>query len=130
MVDEVVDLVGPLPDGAFLDATVGGGGHARAVLEAHPGLRLVGLDRDPVALEAAARRLEPFGDRVILRRERFDRAAAALDELDGESGDLSGFLFDLGISSPQLDRAERGFSFRNDGPLDMRMDPDGAGSGR
>jgi 16S rRNA (cytosine1402-N4)-methyltransferase len=140
MVDEVVELTGPLPEGTFLDATVGGGGHARAVLEAHPGLRLVGLDRDPAALAAAARRLEPYGDRVILLRERFDRAAAALSELGDGDGDgtdvstpaeptsgpqLSGFLFDLGVSSPQLDRADRGFSFRNDGPLDMRMDPDG-----
>lgn len=136
MLDEIVDLARPLPDGTFLDATVGGGGHALAILEAHPGLRLVGLDRDPVALDAAARRLEPLGDRVILLRERFDRAVAALGHTvprDGDGGEtagaepaprLSGFLFDLGVSSPQLDHADRGFSFRNDGPLDMRMDPD------
>lgn len=141
LLDEIVDLVQPLPDGTFLDATVGGGGHAQAVLEAHPGLRLVGLDRDPMALEAATRRLEPFGDRVVLRRARFDQAAAALSDPlrpgpspepsgaapDGGRGPatpLVGFLFDLGVSSPQLDRADRGFSFRHDGPLDMRMDPD------
>ncbi len=128
MVDEIADLVRPLPEGPFLDATVGGGGHAEAVLAANPGLRLVGLDRDPAALDAASRRLAPYGDRVILRRDRFDRVDRALTDpaLDagGRPVDLAGFLFDLGVSSPQLDRPERGFSFRNDGPLDMRMDPD------
>ncbi len=122
MLDEVVELVRPLPDGTFLDATVGGGGHASAVLEANPGLRLFGLDRDPAALEAAARRLESHGDRVILRRARFDQTEQAMNELPPPG--LAGFLFDLGVSSPQLDVADRGFSFRNDGPLDMRMDPD------
>lgn len=126
MLDEIVDLVRPLPSGTFLDATVGGGGHAEAVLATNPGLGLLGLDRDPAAIEAASRRLAPFGDRVILRRERFDRVGDIL--ADPVSNDvptgLAGFLFDLGVSSPQLDRAERGFSFRNDGPLDMRMDPD------
>lgn len=141
MLDEIVDLVRPLPDGPFLDATVGGGGHAEGVLAAHPGLQLVGVDRDPSALEAAARRLERFGDRAILRRNRFDQVDRLLSDpaVTSSSGSsladvddpgttsavgLSGFLFDLGVSSPQLDRADRGFSFRNDGPLDMRMDPD------
>ncbi|MEM9561451.1 MAG: 16S rRNA (cytosine(1402)-N(4))-methyltransferase RsmH [Actinomycetota bacterium] len=124
MVDEVVELIRSLPRGTFLDATVGGGGHASAVLEANQGLRLFGLDRDPAALEAAARRLEPHGDRVILRRARFDQTEQAMNELPPPG--LAGFLFDLGVSSPQLDVADRGFSFRNDGPLDMRMDPDQA----
>ncbi len=122
MLDEIVELTRSLPDGTFLDATIGGGGHAEAVLEANPDLRLFGLDRDPAALEAASRRLEPFGDRVILRRERFDQTEQAMADLPAPG--LIGFLFDLGVSSPQLDRADRGFSFRNDGPLDMRMDPD------
>lgn len=127
MLDEIVDLVRPLPDGPFLDATVGGGGHSEAILAVHPGLQIIGIDRDPAALEAAARRLAPFGDRVVLRRDRFDqidRVFAALADHDDEEVALAGFLFDLGVSSPQLDQPDRGFSFRNDGPLDMRMDPD------
>ncbi len=130
MLDEILDLVRPLPDGPFLDATVGGGGHSEGILASHPGLRLVGVDRDPDALDAAARRLTRFGDRVTLHRERFDHLDRVLagpvmggEDSDGSIG-LAGFLFDLGVSSPQLDRADRGFSFRNDGPLDMRMDPD------
>ncbi|MGB5756429.1 MAG: 16S rRNA (cytosine(1402)-N(4))-methyltransferase RsmH [Acidimicrobiales bacterium] len=119
MVDDVADLATSLPAGTFLDATVGGGGHAEAVLSANDGLELLGVDRDPHALAAASLRLDRFADRVTLHRGRFDR----LHEVAGTEA-LSGFLFDLGVSSPQLDLAERGFSFRNDGPLDMRMDPD------
>lgn len=119
--DEVVSLFASVPPGVIVDATVGGGGHSAALLEAYPALRVVGLDRDPVALEAAGHRLAPFGDRVTLIRSPF----SALEELVAASGlgPLSGVLLDLGVSSPQLDRAERGFSFRVDGPLDMRMDP-------
>ncbi len=120
MVDQVVDLVAPLPAGTFLDATIGGGGHAEAVLEANPRLAVVGLDRDPAAVDASTVRLERFGHRATVHRARFDE----LDDRVLVEPPLSGFLFDLGVSSPQLDRAERGFSFRNDGPLDMRMDPD------
>jgi 16S rRNA (cytosine1402-N4)-methyltransferase len=122
MVDEVVALVADIPAGEFLDATVGGGGHAVAVLAARPDLRLVGLDRDPVAVEAATRALAGHGDRARVQRTRFDQLAEILAELGVDR--LSGFLFDLGVSSPQLDDADRGFSFRRDGPLDMRMDPD------
>jgi len=119
--DEVVSLFASVPPGALVDATVGGGGHAAAILEAYPALRVVGLDRDPVALEAARERLAPFGDRVTLIRSPF----SALEDVVSSSGlePLSGVLLDLGVSSPQLDRAERGFSYRTDGPLDMRMDP-------
>lgn len=134
MVDEVVTLVTPLPAGTFLDATLGGGGHAEAVLAANDRLSVLGIDRDPTALVAARRRLAPFGDRVRLHRGRFDQlhelrtstASESAESGSDEAGSLrlSGFLFDLGVSSPQLDRAERGFSFRHDGPLDMRMDPD------
>jgi 16S rRNA (cytosine1402-N4)-methyltransferase len=122
--DEVVSLFASVPDGVVVDATVGGGGHAAALLEAHPGLRLVGLDRDPDALDAARLRLASFGDRVTLIRSPF----SVLNQVasDRELGEFSGVLFDLGVSSPQLDRSERGFSYRQDGPLDMRMDP-GAG---
>jgi 16S rRNA (cytosine1402-N4)-methyltransferase len=122
MVDEVVGLLAPGPAGTVVDATVGGGGHARALLEAADHLTVLGLDRDPVAVAAAASALARFGARARVRRSRFDR----LREVAGEEGleALSGVLFDLGVSSPQLDRAERGFSHRGDGPLDMRMDPD------
>jgi 16S rRNA (cytosine1402-N4)-methyltransferase len=121
MVDLVVELFAPVPPGVVVDATLGGGGHSEALLDAHPHLSVVGLDQDPDALAAASDRLRRFGDRVAMRHTRFDRLAAVLSEL-GHDG-ASGALFDLGVSSPQLDRPERGFSFRTPGPLDMRMDP-------
>jgi 16S rRNA (cytosine1402-N4)-methyltransferase len=103
-----------------VDATVGGGGHAQALLEAHPHIRLVGLDQDADALAVAERALRAFGPRAVLRRARFDRLRDTCEELGHDV--VSGVLFDLGVSSPQLDRAERGFSYAGDGPLDMRMD--------
>ena len=121
MRDVVVELFAPVPPGVVVDATVGGGGHAEALLDAHPHLMIIGLDQDPDALAAAGARLRRFGDRVTLRHTRFDGLAAVLDDLGHPQA--SGALFDLGVSSPQLDRAERGFSFRGEGPLDMRMDP-------
>lgn len=122
MVDEIVAILGAAPPGTVVDATVGGGGHAAALLGAHPHLRVLGLDRDPAAIAAATAVLEPFGDRAELHRVRFDHLA---DVVSGAGLDrLSGVLFDLGVSSPQLDRAERGFSYRQAGPLDMRMDTD------
>ena len=121
MCREVVEVLGEVPDGVALDATVGGGGHAAALLDACPKIRLVGLDRDPAALRAAAVRLADHSHRVTLRHARFDTLGAVLDEL-GQT-DISACLFDLGVSSEQLDRPERGFSYRLDGPLDMRMDP-------
>lgn len=121
MRDLVVELFAPVPPGVVVDATVGGGGHAEALLDAHPHLTIVGLDQDPDALAAAGDRLRRFGDRVTLRHTRFDGLAAVLDDLG--QAEASGALFDLGVSSPQLDRPERGFSFRGEGPLDMRMDP-------
>jgi 16S rRNA (cytosine1402-N4)-methyltransferase len=123
MASEIVALLGVTPPGVVLDATLGGGGHAALVLSAHPHLRLVGIDQDPSAVEAASSYLARFGDRALIRRARFDELDAVLD--DAGVGRLSGALFDLGVSSPQLDRPERGFSYRADGPLDMRMDPDG-----
>lgn len=115
---EIVDLFAPVPPGVVVDATVGGAGHARAILAAHSHLRLIGLDQDPAAVAAATGALAEFGDRAQVRRMRFDGIAA----LAAEAGPLSGVLFDLGVSSPQLDRAERGFSYRSEGRLDMRMD--------
>ena len=120
MADRIVEIFRPVPPGVLLDATVGGGGHARLILEARPDLRLIGIDRDPTALAAAAEVLAPFGDRVTLHHARFDDLDTVMTDL---KAGLSGALFDLGVSSPQLDRAERGFSYRHDGPLDMRMDP-------
>lgn len=120
LLDRVVELLSVAPDGLFVDATLGGAGHAAAVLDAHPGLHLLGLDRDDAALAAAARRLERFGDRVELVRTGFDRIAALVDERSEQGA--SAVLMDLGVSSPQLDEAERGFSYRAAAPLDMRMD--------
>ena len=121
MCREVVEVLSEAPDGVLVDATVGGGGHAAALLEQAPQLRLVGLDRDPEALQAAEARLAAYGPRAVLRHARFDQLGRVLDEL--EQPEISACLFDLGVSSAQLDRPERGFSYRLDGPLDMRMDP-------
>src|SRR5437763_1498873 len=120
MFDSVVDLFRPVPPGLFVDATVGGGGHARAVLETLPRHRLLGLDRDEEALAAAHVTLTGFGDRVVLRHARFDRLKAMVQEAG--AGPVTAVLVDLGVSSPQVDRPERGFSYRQDAPLDMRMD--------
>jgi 16S rRNA (cytosine1402-N4)-methyltransferase len=122
MLAEVLGVFAPIDAGVIVDATVGAGGHSRAILEAHDDVSVIGLDRDPAALAAAARGLAPFADRVTLARTSFDRLADTLHELGHEA--VAGFLFDLGVSSPQLDRPERGFSYRHEGPLDMRMDPD------
>jgi 16S rRNA (cytosine1402-N4)-methyltransferase len=122
MLDEVVELLAPAPDGVVLDATVGGGGHARALLDAGPGLRVIGIDQDPSAVAAARQILLGFGERARVERARFDRFDEILDRLGVDR--LSGALFDLGVSSPQLDRPERGFSYWSEAPLDMRMDPD------
>ena len=120
LLERIVELFAPVPPGWVVDATVGGGGHASALLEAHPHLKVLGLDQDSDALAAAAARLEPFGDRVRLHLTRFDALEHIVEQLD--TTPVSGVLFDLGVSSPQLDRAARGFSYRHDAPLDMRMD--------
>ncbi len=124
MLDEIVELFAPVPEGTVLDATVGGAGHAEALLDRHRHLRVLGLDRDRTALEAAERRLARFSGRYRLVHARFDRLAEVLAVQPPPFGGagLVGALFDLGVSSPQLDRAERGFSYRFDAPLDMRMD--------
>jgi 16S rRNA (cytosine1402-N4)-methyltransferase len=116
--DEVVALFLSVPEGVVVDATLGGGGHAEALLEAYPHVSVIGLDRDPMALAAARQRLVPFGRRVQFVHAAFSSLADVVAPL----GDVSGFLFDLGVSSPQLDMAERGFSFRQDAAIDMRMD--------
>lgn len=106
----------------LIDATLGAGGHSERFLTDLPGLRLIGLDRDPNALAIAGARLAPFGDRVSLVRTRYDGIPSAL--ADSGVGQVDGVLFDLGVSSMQLDQTERGFSYSADAPLDMRMDPD------
>jgi 16S rRNA (cytosine1402-N4)-methyltransferase len=120
MVEEIVDLFAAVPAGTVVDATLGGAGHSRAILDAHPHLRVAGLDQDPDAVEVATERLAPYGDRASVTHVRFDRMASAVHDLGLQA--VSGVLFDLGVSSPQLDRGERGFSHRFDAPLDMRMD--------
>lgn len=122
MRQEIVDAMAPTPPGVVLDATLGGGGHSEAFLEARDDVRVLGLDRDQQALDFATRRLEQFGDRLMAHRCRFDQLREAMDANDVDG--LTGALFDLGVSSPQLDQPERGFSYRNDGPIDMRMDTD------
>jgi 16S rRNA (cytosine1402-N4)-methyltransferase len=120
MVDEVVDVFRPVPEGVIVDATVGAGGHSAAILAARPDLSVIGLDRDEDALTEAATATAPFGARATLVHARFDTLAGAVRDLGHER--VSGVLFDLGVSSMQLDRPDRGFSYRGDGPLDMRMD--------
>lgn len=122
MRDEVVAVFGPVPPGVVVDATVGGGGHSEGILESRPDLQVLGLDRDPAALAAAGARLARFGDRFVGHQCRFDELPGAMVAHGVDQ--LSGALFDLGVSSPQLDHAERGFSYRHEGPLDMRMDTD------
>jgi len=136
LLDRCVELLAPAltrnaPDGSgavLVDATLGAGGHAERFLTEFPALRLIGLDRDPNALWIAGERLSGFGDRVLLVRTRYDGIEDALEQSGYWAGDVGahvdGILFDLGVSSMQLDRAERGFSYAADAPLDMRMDPD------
>ena len=120
LLERIVELFAPVPPGWVVDATVGGAGHASALLEHHPHLRVLGLDQDTDALVAAAERLRPFGDRAALHHVRFDALEETVQQLG--TTPVSGVLFDLGVSSPQLDRGARGFSYRHDAPLDMRMD--------
>jgi len=118
MLAEVLAALGPKPDGRYADGTLGGAGHAEAILErSSPTGWLSGCDRDGDAVEAAKARLAKFAGRFEIRRGNFSELA---EWVEAESCD--GVLLDLGVSSPQLDWAERGFSFQNDGPLDMRMD--------
>jgi 16S rRNA (cytosine1402-N4)-methyltransferase len=126
LLDRVLALLAPaLADrpAVAVDATLGLGGHAEALLAAHPRLTLVGLDRDPAALARSRDRLAPFAERIHLVHAVYDRMPEVLGEL-GLDG-VDGVLFDLGVSSMQLDVAERGFAYAQDAPLDMRMDPTG-----
>ena len=119
MLREILEAFKPIEDGLFIDATLGGAGHAQALLAQAPERELIGIDRDISAVEVASSRLKGFGGRVQLHHARFDEIGKIIDS-DGRS--LSGAIFDLGVSSYQLDTPERGFSHRFTSPLDMRMD--------
>jgi 16S rRNA (cytosine1402-N4)-methyltransferase len=131
LLERCVALLGPAltrhhPDGSdavLVDATLGAGGHAERFLTELPGLRLIGIDRDPTALAIARDRLTPFADRITLIHARYDGIGDALTESGyAATESVDAILFDLGVSSMQLDRTERGFSYAHDAPLDMRMD--------
>ena len=118
---ESVEALNIRPDGIYLDGTLGGAGHSSEIAKRLTTGRLIGVDRDPAALAAARERLAPWMDRVTLVHSNFAALDQILDELGIQAVD--GMLFDLGVSSPQLDEASRGFSYMADAPLDMRMDP-------
>lgn len=122
MVDEITEIFRGVPAGTIVDATLGGGGHTAALLSSRPDLNVIGIDQDAVAIAAAIARLSEFADRVQTSQRRFDEFDAAL--ADHGVTHISGALFDLGVSSHHLDEADRGFSYRNDGPVDMRMNGD------
>lgn len=125
LLNEVLEALEPnRPDGTLVDATLGLGGHSEALLERYPNVRLIGIDRDPQALEKSKERLGRFGDRVSLVRGRHETLIDILKQ--SEVPAVSGILADLGVSSMQLDDPSRGFSFRFEGPLDMRMGSEGA----
>ena len=120
LLPECVEALRIRPDGIYVDGTLGMGGHSAAIAEKLTTGLLIGIDRDETAIQRAGERLKPYGDRVMLVHGNFRNTAAILDQL-GIDG-VDGMLFDLGVSSPQLDEADRGFSYMHDAPLDMRMD--------
>ena len=120
LLHECIDNLNIKPDGIYLDGTLGMGGHSYEIASRLTTGRLICVDRDETAIERAGARLAPFADKITLVHGNFADAAAILDSLGIEGAD--GMLFDLGVSSPQLDEAERGFSYMQDAPLDMRMD--------
>ena len=122
MVEGVLELLAPERGGIFVDGTLGGGGHSEAILRRLPeGSRLYGIDRDPAAISAASERLASFGDKFLALRGNFFQMPSLL-QAQGVTG-VDGILLDLGVSSHQLDTPERGFSYHESAPLDMRMDP-------
>lgn len=125
MVEEVLGVLQGARDGIILDGTLGGGGHAEAMLRAWPGCRVLGVDRDPEAVEAARERLAPFEERIRILHMRFD---LAMDDAQLQKNGLDGALLDLGVSSRQLDADDRGFAFRRGLVLDMRMAGEGPGA--
>jgi 16S rRNA (cytosine1402-N4)-methyltransferase len=121
MGDEVVEAIAPRAGAVYVDATLGAGGHTVALLHAAPKARIVAIDRDPSAIAQAEARLAPVADRVVLVQAAFAELRERLEALG--IGRVDGVVADLGVSSPQLDDAARGMSFRREGPIDMRMDP-------
>ena len=119
LLEECIDALNIRPDGIYVDGTLGGAGHSSRIAALLTTGLHIGIDRDPIALRAAAQRLEPYMDRVKLVHSNFDQIASVLDSL-GIQG-VDGILLDLGVSSPQLDDKDRGFSYMADAPLDMRM---------
>ena len=119
LLDECIDGLNIKPDGIYVDGTLGGAGHSSQIAKRLTTGRLIGIDRDPVALQAAGERLAPYADRVTLVHSNFCEIAEVLKDLDTDGVD--GILLDLGVSSPQLDDSSRGFSYMADAPLDMRM---------
>ena len=119
LLEECIEGLAIKPDGIYVDGTLGGAGHSSRIAAKLTTGRHIGIDRDPVALKAAGERLSPYADRVTLVHSNFSQIAKVLDDLDIEGVD--GILLDLGVSSPQLDEVERGFSYMADAPLDMRM---------
>ncbi len=119
LASEVLELLLPIPSGLIVDCTLGGGGHAGLLLDARPDCRLLGIDRDGIALAAARSHLARFGDRVEFAHQEFGRLRDAVGQREET---VVAVLMDLGVSSPQLDHPDRGFSYRYDVPLDMRMD--------
>src|SRR5688572_8597254 len=123
LLDRTIELLGPAvsgPGSVVVDATLGMGGHSEALLRTFASLRLVGLDRDPEALTLAGERLAPFADRTTLVHAVYDEIGDVLDTVGASR--VQGVLFDLGVSSLQLDERARGFAYAQDAPLDMRMD--------
>src|SRR5215218_10864058 len=121
LLEETLKFLAPERGGLFVDCTVGLGGHSEAILKSSPDTRVIGMDLDPAALEHSRQRLAPFGDRFRVFPSNFRAIAAVLQQANER--EPSGILVDLGVSSLQFDSPERGFSFRFDAPLDMRMDP-------
>jgi 16S rRNA (cytosine1402-N4)-methyltransferase len=119
LLEECIQSLNIRPEGIYLDGTLGGAGHSLEIVQRLTTGRLIGVDRDTMALDAAKQRLGPYLDRVTLVHSNFKEIDQILDSLD--IGQVDGMLFDLGVSSPQLDQADRGFSYMADAPLDMRM---------
>ena len=119
LLNECLDGLNIKPDGIYVDGTLGGAGHSSQIAKRLTTGRLIGIDRDPIALKAAGERLKPFGDKVTLVHSNFCEISNVLEDLGIDKVD--GILLDLGVSSPQLDDGERGFSYMVDAPLDMRM---------
>ena len=117
LLEQSVQALNLRPNGTYIDATLGGGGHSEAILKAESTVKVIGIDRDLQAIQASTERLSPYKGRFQLLHGSF------AEHLTDVKNQIDGILFDLGVSSPQLDRADRGFSFQKDGPLDMRMNP-------